>query len=216
MDAYDPWERMNRFSYRFNARFDEAIARPVANGYRRLPSPLRTAIHNFFSNLREVDSVINYGLQGRVRLGARSLGRLAVNSTVGIGGLIDVAGKLGLAGAPTGLSATLAKWGVHPGPYLVIPFIGPSTLRDGAGLLGDFGASYGVNPAGLYRGDGAIALGVTNAIDLRANISFRYYATGSAFEYERTRFLYTRKRSIEDDRLRRKGSPRAPADGTNQ
>jgi phospholipid-binding lipoprotein MlaA len=165
-------------------------------------------VHNFFSNLSEVDSVANYTLQWRLGFGARSLGRFVINSTIGIGGLFDVAKSLHLAPALTGFSTTLSVWGVHPGPYLVIPFFGPSTLRDGLGLLGDYGLSYGVNVADLYRGIRSWALGVTNAIDQRANISFRYYATGSPFEYETIRFFYVRKRLIEDEGLHKKDPAR--------
>jgi phospholipid-binding lipoprotein MlaA len=204
MNTYDPWERMNRFTYRFNARFDEAIYLPVTNAYRRVPSPIRSGVHNFFDNLAEVRSVINYTLQWRLKLGARSLGRLVINSTLGIGGLFDTAAKLALPGEPTGLSETLAKWGMHPGPYLVIPFLGPSTLRDGIGYLGDYGVGYTINLAGLYRGTVSWVLLFGYAIDERANIDFRYYATGSPFEYENIRFLYVRKRLIEDAGLRAK------------
>jgi phospholipid-binding lipoprotein MlaA len=206
MTTYDPWERMNRFTYRFNARFDEAIFLPVANVYRRVPAPIRSGVHNFFGNLSEVDSVINYTLQWRLKLGLRSLGRFVINSTIGIGGLFDAAAKFKLPGAPTGLSATLAKWGMHPGPYLVIPLLGPSTLRDGLGFAGDYGTSYGVDVARLYRGDVSWGLGTVNAVDQRANVNFRYYASGSPFEYEMIRFLYVRKRLIEDEGLRRTGS----------
>jgi ABC-type transporter lipoprotein component MlaA len=208
MYTYDPWERLNRFTYRFNARFDETIFLPVANGYRRVPSPIRSGIHNFFSNLTEVDSVVNYGLQVRLRGGARSLGRFVINSTIGIGGLFDVATRLKLQNAPTGFSATLSTWGVHPGPYLVMPILGPSTLRDGVGYLGDYGIYYGVNVADLYRGYQSYALGTGNAVDTRANTDFRYYATGSPFEYEVIRFLYVRKRLIEDEALHGRGKPR--------
>ncbi len=202
MRTYDPWERLNRFTYRFNARFDEAVFLPVSNGYRRLPSPVRSGVHHFFGNLSEVDSTINFGLQGRLGLGVRSLGRFLINSTIGIGGLFDVATRMNLAAAPTGFGTTLSKWGMHPGPYLVLPFLGPSTLRDGVGLLGDFGASYAVDMGGLYRStDKAWMLGTTNAIDQRSNIDFRYYSTGSAFEYETIRFLYVRRRLIEDEGL---------------
>ena len=208
MYTYDPWERVNRFTYRFNARFDEAVFLPVSNAYRRVPSPIRSGVHNFFGNLSEVDSTINYGLQWRLKLGARSLGRFVINSTVGIGGLFDVAAKLKLAGAPTGLSTTLAKWGMHPGPYLVIPLLGPSTLRDGLGFLGDYGISYEVDIAGLYRGDVSWGLSTVNAVDQRSNVNFRYYSTGSPFEYENIRFLYVRKRLIEDEGLRARSSNR--------
>jgi phospholipid-binding lipoprotein MlaA len=216
MYTYDPWERLNRFTYRFNARFDEAVFLRVSNAYRRVPSPIRSGAHNFFGNLSEVDSVINYALQWRLKLGARSLGRFVINSTVGIGGLFDVAAKVKLPGASTGLSATLAKWGMHPGPYLVIPLLGPSTLRDGLGFLGDYATSYGIDIAGLYRGDVSWALGPVNAVDQRSNISFRYYSTGSPFEYENIRFLYVRKRLIEDEGLRSKHSRKGSKSTTQQ
>jgi phospholipid-binding lipoprotein MlaA len=213
MTTYDPWERLNRFTYRFNARFDEAIFLPVANAYRRVPSPIRSGVHNFFGNLSEVDSVVNYTLQWRLKLGLRSLGRFVINSTIGIGGLFDTAAKLKLAPAPTGLSTTLAKWGMHPGPYLVLPLLGPSTLRDGLGFLGDYGTSYAIDVAKLYRGDVSWGLGTVNAVDQRANVNFRYYASGSPFEYEVIRFLYVRKRLIEDEGVRGPGpKKKTPSD----
>jgi phospholipid-binding lipoprotein MlaA len=214
MQTYDPWERLNRFTYRFNTRFDEAVFLPVSNSYRRLPSPIRTGVHNFFGNLAEVDSVINYALQWRLGSGLRSLGRFVINSTVGIGGLIDVAAKLKLASAPTGFSTTLAKWGVHLGPYLVIPLLGPSTFRDGVGFLADYGAMYGVDVAHLYRGDVSWGLGVADAVDQRSNIGFHYYSTGSPFEYDAIRFLYVHKRLIEDQGMHAKGPPKQHGDGS--
>jgi phospholipid-binding lipoprotein MlaA len=175
-----------------------------------------TGVHNFFGNLSEVDSVVNYLLQLRLKRAAQSLGRLAVNSTVGLAGLIDVAKHIRLPAAPTGFSDTLSTWGVHPGPYLVIPLIGPSTLRDGIGLVGDYGVSHGVNLANLYRGkpEKTWSLGVVDAIDERAHVSFRYYSTGSPFEYENVRFLYVRKRLLEDEGLHRHKRPQPQPDGT--
>jgi phospholipid-binding lipoprotein MlaA len=211
MYTYDPWERFNRFAYRFNARFDEAIFLPVANAYRRAPGPVRAGVHNFFGNIAEIDSVINYTLQWRLKYGLRSIERLVINSSIGIGGLFDVATKLKLPGTPTGFATTLAKWGMHPGPYLVIPLLGPSTLRDGVGFLADYGAEYGINVAGLYRGNVSWGLGTVNAIDQRANIDFRYYSGGSPFEYETIRFLYVRRRLIEDVGLHAKERPKMPA-----
>ncbi len=215
MQTYDPWEPLNRFTYRFNARFDEAVFLPAANGYRRLPTPVRSGVHNFFANLREVPTVVNDLLQWRLRNGVRSLTRLIVNTTVGIGGLIDFAAKVDLPAAPTGFSATLATWGIHPGPYLVLPLLGPSTLRDGIGFAADFGVSYGVNLANLYQSSDweTVPLDVVDAVDTRANVSFRYYATGSPFEYEDIRFLYVRKRLLEDAGLRRHEKPAKPAPG---
>ena len=102
-----------------------------------------------------------------------ALARFVINSTIGIGGLFDVATQTQARTSDlTGFSATLSSWGMHPGPYLVIPFLGPSTLRDGVGLLGDFGVSYGINVADLYRGDKTWALGVVDAIDQRCKYRF--------------------------------------------
>jgi phospholipid-binding lipoprotein MlaA len=207
MTTYDPWGRLNRFTYRFNARFDEALFLPAANGYRRMPSPLRSGVHNFFGNLAELDSIVNYTLQGRLGRTARSVGRFVINSTVGIGGLLEIAAKLNLPKAPTGFGTTLAKWGMHPGPYLVIPLYGPSTLREGIGLAADYGTSYYINLANLYRGAQSWGLGVANAVDERANIDFRYYSTGSPFEYETIRFLSVRKLLIEDAGLHKERPP---------
>jgi phospholipid-binding lipoprotein MlaA len=210
MYTYDPWERLNRFTYRFNARFDEAIFLPVANVYRRAPHPVRNGVHNFFGNILEIDSVINYTLQWRLKYGLRSLERLVINTTIGIGGLFDVATKLKLPGSPTGFATTLAKWGMHPGPYLVIPLLGPSTLRDGVGFAADYGVEYGINVVGMYRGGLSWGLGTVNAVDQRANVDFRYYSGGSPFEYETVRFLYVRKRLIEDAGLRADSPPKKP------
>jgi phospholipid-binding lipoprotein MlaA len=214
MYSYDPWERLNRYSYRFNALFDEAIFLPVANAYRRLPSPIRSGAHNFFDNLSEPKSIVNFALQLRPLLGLRGLGRFVINSTLGIGGLFDVAARFRLKSYLTGFSATLSIWGMHPGPYLVVPLLGPSTLRDGVGMLGDFAISYAINVADLYRGNKTWALGTLDAVDLRANTNFRYYATASPFEYETIRFLYVHRELIEDEALHARAPPQARDPGT--
>lgn len=204
MNTYDPWQRMNRSFYRFNARFDNAIFLPVADTYNRLPSPIRTGVSNFFRNLSEPKSVVNYAVQMRPLSGLRSLGRFLINSTIGIGGLFDVATRIKLASEITGFSDTLTRWGMHPGPYLVIPLLGPATLRDGVGQLADYGVSYVINVADLYRGDQAWVLGLINPINVRANNDFRYYSSGSPFEYETIRFLYVHRELIQDEALHAK------------
>jgi phospholipid-binding lipoprotein MlaA len=102
---------------------------------------------------------------------------------------------------------------MHPGPYLVLPLLGPSTLRDGVGFAADYATDYGIDLAHLYRGDVSWALGVVNAVDERAHNSFRYYSTGSPFEYEDIRFLYVHQLLIQDEALHA-GAPRErpPAD----
>jgi phospholipid-binding lipoprotein MlaA len=209
MYSYDPFERVNRHIYKFNAQFDEVVFLPVADTYRRLPSPIRTGVHNFFDNLSEPKSVVNFVLQLRPLFGLRSLGRFVINSTLGIGGLFDVATHLKLKGYLTGFGATLSIWGMHPGPYLVIPVLGPATLRDGVGMIADYAVAYAINVADLYRGDQAWALGTLDAIDLRANTDFRYYATASPFEYETIRFLYVHRELIEDEALHARAPPQA-------
>jgi phospholipid-binding lipoprotein MlaA len=209
MYTYDPWERVNRSFYRFNARFDDAIFLPVADAYNRLPSPIRAGVNNFFLNLSEPRSIVNYALQLRPLSGLRSVGRFVINSTLGIGGLFDVAARFKLGSDLTGFSATLSRWGMHPGPYLVIPLLGPATLRDGVGLLTDYGVSYEINVADLYRGDQAWALGVLDPINQRANSDFRYYSSGSPFEYEMIRFLYVHRELIEDEALHAKAPRKA-------
>ena len=201
LHTYDPFGRLNRFDYRFNARFDRMVFLPVTHAYQRLPGPIQSGVHNFFANLTEIDSMVNYTLQGRLGRGVRSVGRFVVNSTLGIGGLLDVAAKLALPSRPTGFGTTLAQWGMHPSAYLVIPFYGPSTVREGIGLAGDYGLLYAVNPLDLYQGNASWGLGAANAVDQRAHVPFSYYSTGSPFEYEMIRFLYMRKLLIQDSAL---------------
>lgn len=205
---YDPWERLNRFTYRFNARFDDFIFLPAADTYRRLPPVLRGGVHNFFSNLSEVVSTLNYVAQLRPAPAVRSLGRFALNSTMGIGGLFDVATAAHIPGVPTGFGQTMSRWGVQPGPYFVTPLLGPSNVRDTGGFVIDYGVDYWINILDLYRGLAGWALTPLDAVDIRANTSFRYYSTGSPFEYDAVRFLFVHKTLIEDDARRFWRTPR--------
>lgn len=126
----DPYENFNRKVYKFNTAFDEHIAEPVASAYTKVtPDPVQTGITNFFKNLRNINVVLNDLLQGKFKQGLEDTGRFAINSTVGILGFIDVAKKIGLEQHDEDFGQTLAVWGVGPGPYLVLPFAGPSTLR---------------------------------------------------------------------------------------
>src|SRR5260370_12629190 len=120
MYPYDPWERLNRFTYRFNARFDEAIFLRASNAYRRVPSPIRSGVHNFFGNLSEVDSVVNYTLQWRLKLGLRSLGRFVINSTVGIGGVLRLPPQVQAPRPPPPPYTPRSPIGIHP-PHPLSP-----------------------------------------------------------------------------------------------
>jgi phospholipid-binding lipoprotein MlaA len=134
----DPWEGFNRKIYAFNDALDKHVARPVAKTYvRAMPGPARDGIHNVITNLDEPVTVVNDALQGKFKQTLQDLGRFLVNSTVGILGWFDVAGHVGLPHHVEDLGQTLAVWGVPSGPYLVIPVIGPSSVRDASGRVGD-------------------------------------------------------------------------------
>lgn len=135
---FDPWERMNRKVYSFNAGADRYVISPVARGYERVTSPeVRTVVTNFFGNLRLPLSAAHAMLQGKPRIAGRNLSRFSVNTTVGLLGLFDPASKFGINGQQEDLGQTLAVWGVPQGPYLVLPFIGPSSIRDTVGGAAD-------------------------------------------------------------------------------
>lgn len=132
----DPWESFNRKVWDFNEDVDRVYLKPVASGYRKvMPAPARRSVGNFFRNLLEPTTIINDLLQGKFTDAASATGRFLVNSSVGILGLFDVATKWGIERHEEDFGQTFAKWGVPPGPYLVIPLIGPSNVRDGIGLL---------------------------------------------------------------------------------
>ena len=133
----DPWERLNRTTYRFNDKLDRAVARPVARTYRRTPQFLQTGVHNFFDNIDTPVVMLNDLLQGQLRPFVSDTGRLLLNTTLGIGGLFDPATAAGLAKNDRDFGQTLGKWGVKSGPYLVLPFLGPSDVRDTAGKMVD-------------------------------------------------------------------------------
>ena len=135
-DPRDPWERVNRATYKFNDVLDRAVAKPVAKAYRRVtPQFAQTGVANFFSNLDGPTVIINDGLQGKPKDTLRHLGRFVVNSTLGLGGLLDPASRLGLDAGSADFGQTFGHWGIHPGPYVVLPVLGPSDVRDGIGLV---------------------------------------------------------------------------------
>ena len=134
-DPRDPIEPVNRAIHSFNEGFDRSIMKPVAQGYQRVtPSIAQTGIRNFFSNLDDVTVLANDILQLKLEQSTRDLLRFSFNSTFGMFGLLDVASEMGLRKHSEDFGQTLGHWGLAPGPYLVLPFIGPSNLRDTAGF----------------------------------------------------------------------------------
>jgi len=137
-DPRDPLEPLNRGIYKFNDVVDKAVLKPVATGYKEvMPDPVRTAVGNFFSNLDDVLVLLNDLLQIKLDQAASDLSRLVWNTTIGIAGLIDVATPMDLPKHNEDFGQTLGYWGVGNGPYLVLPFLGPSTLRDTVGTVVD-------------------------------------------------------------------------------
>lgn len=137
-DRRDPLEPINRGIYKFNDAVDKAVIKPVATGYKEVvPGPVRTAVGNFFSNLDDVLVLLNDLLQFKLEQAASDFSRLVWNTTLGIAGLIDVGSKMDLPKRNEDFGQTLGYWGVGNGPYLVLPFLGPSTLRDTVGLVVD-------------------------------------------------------------------------------
>ena len=131
-------ESYNRTMYDINTTLDDYIMKPLAKGYRAITTPfIRERVRNFFSNLREPASAINHTLQGNLAESGNSVGRFAVNSTLGLLGAFDVANGWGLKKNRTGLDETLAKLCVPDGPFIVLPFFGPSTPRNTVGMVGD-------------------------------------------------------------------------------
>ncbi|MDR9436570.1 MAG: VacJ family lipoprotein [Thiohalophilus sp.] len=135
----DPLEPYNRAMYKFNDTVDRAVLRPVAQAYKdTVPQPAQTGVSNFFSNLDDVWVMVNNLLQLKFEAAASDFSRVVWNSTVGLFGLIDVATPMGLPKHNEDFGQTLGHWGVGEGAYIVLPFLGPSTLRDTGGLIADW------------------------------------------------------------------------------
>jgi len=164
----DPWEPFNRQVYSFNRAADRAVLRPVARGYEAItPSPVRTGVSNFFDNLRSPVVILNLLLQGRPGESLAHFERFFVNSIYGVGGIFDLASRADMPDHDTDLGMTLAGWGWEDSRYLMLPFVGPSTLRDGIGFYGDSFVNPvldGVRKQGSY---GVLALDV---IQIRAGL----------------------------------------------
>ncbi|WP_038070700.1 MULTISPECIES: MlaA family lipoprotein [Thioalkalivibrio] len=167
----DPWESYNRVVFEINDDFDQALLRPAAVQYRRLPQPVQSGVGNFFSNLNDFTVLFNNLLQGNLENAASDTGRIMFNTTFGLLGLIDVASPMGLEKNNEDFGQTLGAWGVARGPYLQLPLLGPSTARDAPARLVDGYTSplYHTNLRTDHTGwwAGVVALDV---VDMRAGL----------------------------------------------
>ena len=199
LQVYDPWEGLNRRVYKFNALFDKHLFLPVVSGYETVtPELVRSGVSNFFSNVREIRNFINSVLQLKIRTAMLTSVRFAVNTTVGLLGFMDPATAMDLPQRNEDFGQTLGVWGVGQGPYLVLPVVGPSSVRDGIGLGVDWYVETTIRDAVVDLETWQVwALSGLKAVDTRYRIGFRYHGTGSPFEYDLVRLLYTKKRAFQ-------------------
>ena len=201
IDIADPWENFNRSMYKFNYYFDRYLFLPVVNAYEFItPSVVQDRITNFFSNIGELKTLYNSLLQLNGEKFFLTFNRFLTNSTVGIGGLFDPASSLGMEKKSEDFGRTLGYWGVGSGPYLVLPVLGPNTLRSAGGSAVDTSIRYALlnaaDPLENIDNGNSIVTGISilESIDLRHREKFRYYESGYPFEYDLLRFSIRKKK----------------------
>ena len=196
----DPWEPTNRAMFDFDVKLDHAVATPVAKFYNHaVPELARDGIHNALTNLNSPVVFGNDVLQGEPNKAATTFGRFVINSTVGIGGLIDVAGKMGAPGHTTDFGITLGKWGAAEGAYLVLPVLGPSPPRDLVGRGGDIALDPFTWVSFTHATYYLLARGALNVLDERAaNVDTVEQIERSSIDfYASTRSLYRQNRAAQ-------------------
>ena len=207
-DPHDPWERMNRATYRFNDALDRAVVKPTAKAYKKVvPQPVRTGIANALSNAGYTTTIANDLLQAKFKTCVSDTGRLLLNSTVGLGGIFDPATAAGLAKNDEDFGQTLGRWGMHPGPYLVLPLLGPSTLRDGVGLYPDARTDLKSLPKNVWVGVGLHGM---TMLGKRVDLLSTDEAIANAFDpyaFIRNAYLQHREYEVRDGDV-----PETPAD----
>lgn len=209
----DPLEKLNRSLFRAHTSLDRKIYRPVALATRAVvPKPFRDGIRNFFRNLREPFVFVNDLLQLRFKRAGEAITRFAINSVLGIGGLFDVAGKDGLKAHSNGFGGTLARYGVGPGPYLFLPLVGPTTLRDllggqAEGLVLPFAVGKPFNRIDYNIGK-TVALGIDQRIERDAEYSA--LLDGAADPYATLRSAFLQNRAAEVAELKAKPGDAEP------
>lgn len=199
-DERDPWENMNRRIFAFNDAVDAAVVRPVAKAYDTvLPSFARTGVHNFLGNLSDVWSLANSALQLKPQATAETVMRVSVNTVFGLVGVLDIATELGLEKRKEDLGQTLGYWGVPSGPYVVLPLLGPSTLRDGLALPLDFKGDPGQN---IDNATTRSTLTVLRITDVRASLLKTVDTVKAAsldpYSFVRDAYLQKRQNDIYD------------------
>lgn len=199
-DPRDPLEGWNREVQKFNDGLDDYFMKPVSKGYQWVtPAFVDKGITNFFSNVDEINVITNDLLQLKFSQGGSDLGRLLVNTTLGLGGFVDVASKLNMNKHTEDLDQTLGSWGLPSGPYLVLPLVGPSTPRGALGLAGDSAANpiNWVTPAAIPYGSGSLKTLDTRA-DLLSASKIVDEASLDRYEFIRNAYFQQRNYLIHD------------------
>ncbi|MBD7977062.1 VacJ family lipoprotein [Pseudomonadaceae bacterium Sa2CUA2] len=193
----DPWEGFNRTMFAFNDKVDTYALKPLAEGYRAVtPQFLEDGIHNVFSNVGDVRTLTNNLLQGKFRDAGIDTSRILFNSTFGLLGFFDVASKMGLQRNDEDFGQTLGAWGLDSGPYLVLPFLGPSTVRDAFSRVPD--AYLNVYPYMDHVPTRNTTLGV-DALDTRASLlSAEKLIQGDKYVFIRNIYLQNREFKVKD------------------
>ena len=198
-DPRDPLEPMNRSIHSFNEGLDRVVLKPVATGYKKvMPEFAQMGVRNFFSNLDDVTELTNDLLQFKLRDSASDVLRIGVNSTFGFFGLLDIASEMKLEKHGQDFGQTLGHWGVGSGPYLVLPFFGPSSLRDGAGLVVDMEYVDPLQRVGSIatRNQAAVLHTVVRRADLLATKSAIDAASLDVYEFTRDLYLEHRRAQV--------------------
>ena len=214
MGEKDPYEKYNRQMFAFNDAVDTHALKPAATAYKKiLPSFVQTGVSNFFYNLSDVWSSANNLMQGKGERGLSDITRVVINSTFGLAGLIDIASDAGLPRHSEDFGQTLGYWGVPSGPYLMLPLLGPSTLRDAAGLPLDIAADpWGYGVSSRARNVGVVVRAVDQRAVLLDASNLMEAAALDRYEFIRDGFLQQRKSKVFDGEGSRKEAKEARKD----
>lgn len=198
----DPWEGFNRKVFAFNETVDKYVAKPLAEGYQYVtPQPVDDSVTHFFSNIGELLVIANDVGQLKLGQAASDTARFLVNTTVGFFGVFDVASHIGLEKHNEDFGQTLGYWGVGSGPYLVLPILGPSTLRDSSGLLFDYEYGYGISDVAATTAQSYSGYALYG-IDLRADlIASEGLISGDKYTFLRSFYLQRREYLINDGKV---------------
>lgn len=166
-EVNDPFEPVNRVIYQFNEAVDRAVLKPVAEGYQAVvPALVRRGVSNVFANIGDLFSAVNNTLQGKIDRAGADFGRVMVNSTFGLGGIFDIIGETGAERNDEDFGQTFGWWGIGPGPYLVLPFLGPSSARDAVGTL----ITLSLDPVNRVSDPERYGVGILRTVDVRTGL----------------------------------------------